>query len=92
MNFPIKDLEFHIEDALIERAEQLIALQAVRQFQEIERHLWVAMVEDEQTFEVEVQISPSKLKAFTCDCERAQATDLCAHVSLILILLRERNP
>ncbi len=90
MNFPIKDLEFHIEDALIERAERLIALQAVRQFQEIERHLWVAMVKDEQTFEVEVQISPSKLKAFTCDCERSQASDICAHVVVILILLREK--
>jgi len=90
MNFPIKDLEFHIEDALIERAEQLIALQAIRQFQEIERHLWVAMIEDVETFEVEVQISPSKLKAFTCDCQRTKATDLCAHVVVLLILLRQK--
>lgn len=90
MNFPIRDLEFHVEDALLERAEQLIDLQAVHQFQEVERHLWVALVKDQETFEVEVQISPSKLKAFTCECEQEKTNDLCAHVVVILILLRQK--
>jgi len=90
MNFPIKDLEFHVADHLLERAEQLIEAQAIRQFQEIERHLWVALIEDTETFEVEVQITPTKLKAYTCDCVREKASDLCQHVVAILILLRQK--
>ena len=90
MKFKLADIELHIADPMLEKAELLIEGQTIRQFQEIERNLWVALIEDEETFEVEVQISPSKVKAFTCDCKVIQQSGICQHVAAILILLRQK--
>ncbi len=90
MKFQLADIELHIADPILEKAELLIEAQAIRQFQEIERNLWVALIEDQETFEVEVQISPSKVKAYTCDCAVIKQSGICQHVAAILILLRKR--
>ena len=89
MNFLLKDLELNLEDALLEKAEQLIVQESVIGLNEIEKNLWVAVVNDEMDYEVEIQISPSKVKAYTCDCVAYQQYGLCQHITAVLIELRE---
>lgn len=61
---------------------------AVQSLTEVERHLWVARVRVDRTYEVEVQITPSKVKSFSCDCSRFKQEGICGHVVAGLIELR----
>ena len=90
MKFPLKDIEIFIADNVLEAAEKLIEANSIRQFQELERNLWVALIEDGDTYEIEAQISPSKVKAFTCDCATIKTAGMCRHVAAILLLLRQK--
>jgi hypothetical protein len=63
----------------------------VLRLQEIERHLWVAEVEESQLFEVEIKISPSKVLAYTCDCDRFKSEGICQHIVAVLIKIRRKK-
>ena len=85
MTFPISAIEQQFSDALLLQAEELLDQQAVHQLYELEKHLWIAQVDKR---EVEMQISPSKVKALSCDCPTFEAQGSCKHVLAGLLYLR----
>lgn len=86
MNFPLKNLEFYIDEHLFVLGEKKLEEGKVLQLIEAEKHLWVAEVEE---CEVEVQISPSKVTACTCDCSTFLEEGMCGHIVSTLLLLRK---
>ncbi|MEM1322191.1 MAG: SWIM zinc finger family protein [Bacteroidota bacterium] len=89
MNYRLDDIELVIDDAYFEVAEGLLAEGKVLERQELDNHLWVFKIEDEQVFEVEIQISPSRVKACTCDCGAYAENGICVHIVTALLCLRQ---
>ncbi|MEZ5038298.1 MAG: SWIM zinc finger family protein [Saprospiraceae bacterium] len=94
MNFFLQQLEHFIDESLLIQGEDLFAQLGVISMREIESHLWsFKVVEDElERYEVEIQITPSKVKAYSCDCETYKAKGNCKHIiASLLALRREKN-
>lgn len=91
MNFPLKNIERHLDETSLLRGEELLADQRVQSLTEIERHLWIAKVRDERLYEVEAKISPSRVLAATCECERYGDIGICEHLAALFLLLRRRQ-
>lgn len=89
MNFPLKYLENHLAEKWLLEGEELLESGSVETLSEIERHLWMARVAG---CEVEVQISPSKVLAYTCDCAAFKREKGCGHVAAALLAVRSRQP
>lgn len=87
MNFPLRYLENHLAEQWLLRGEELLESGAVEILSEAERHLWMARVDG---CEVEVQISPSKVQAYTCDCPGYRREKGCGHIAAALLALRSR--
>ncbi len=86
----LKNFEFHINPATWNTAQDLVQAGAVRNLREIEKHFWVATVADDgQDFEVEVMITPQKIKAFTCECWSEGRRLMCAHIAAGLLKVRQ---
>jgi predicted nucleic acid-binding protein len=91
MNFPLQNIEAHLDDESLVHGEQLLQAGRVRHLHEAERHLWLAQVDDERTLEVEVKISPAKVTAASCECERFRREKMCGHVAATLLQLRQER-
>lgn len=91
MNFSLQQLESHLDEASLLHAEQLLDDERVEALQELEKHLWVAKVRDERVYEVEVKITPTKVSAATCDCNRYKAEKSCGHIAAVLFMLRQKQ-
>lgn len=89
MNFPLQNIEAHIDDDSLLHGEQLLQEGKVSDLLEAERHLWLAQVDDDRVLEVEVKISPSKVTAASCECERFRRQRMCGHVAATLLKLRQ---
>ncbi len=87
MNFLLKNLELELEEAHLLIGEKILDEGRLSRLFEAERHLWIAAVD---TFEVEIQVSPSKVRDFSCDCPVFQAEKMCGHVAAGLLALRRR--
>ncbi|MEZ4939415.1 MAG: hypothetical protein R3D58_01015 [Saprospiraceae bacterium] len=87
----LKNFEFHINPATWNTAQDLVQAGAVRKLQEVEKHFWVAKITDseDQEFEVEVMITPHRIKAFTCECWPAGRRLMCAHIAAGLVKIRQ---
>lgn len=91
MNFPLAELELHLDEDYLLKGEQLLEEGKVGGFMEIERHLWLMQVEDQAVpYEVELRISPSKVQQTSCDCPAARKSGECAHIAAGLLALRRR--
>ena len=86
MSFPLKNLEFYIDEYVFVLGEKLLEEGKVKNLQEAEKHLWIAEVEAN---EVEIQISPSKIIAYTCECSFYLKEKVCGHIVSTLLLLRK---
>jgi cell division protein FtsB len=92
--FPMKklslsDFEYHISQTAWSMAQDMVAGGRVRSLKEVERHFWVASVEDEEaTYESEVIISPSKINAFACECWSEPRKYMCVHIAATLLQVR----
>lgn len=89
--FLLQELELNLEESIFLQGDQLVDYDKVLRLQEIERHLWVAEVEESQLFEVEIKISPSKVLAYTCDCDRFKSEGICQHIVAVLIKIRRKK-
>lgn len=89
MNFPLQNIEAHLNEESLLHGEQLMQEGAVLQLVEAEKHFWLAQVEDNRVWEVEVKISPSKVTAISCDCDRFRQQKMCGHVAATLFRLRQ---
>ncbi len=87
MAFPLQQLEQHINDDFLLLGEQLFEQGAVQALRELERHLWAAQVE--QTYEVELKITPSRVDLTSCECPRFMSEGECEHVAATLLALRK---
>lgn len=87
----LKNFEFHINPSTWNTAQDLVQIGAVRNLQEIEKHFWVAQITDaeSQNFEVEIMITPHRIKAFTCECWPAGRRLMCAHIAAALVKIRQ---
>jgi hypothetical protein len=87
MTFPLIDIEQHLDERWVLQGEQLLDRNAVSQLKELEKHLWVASVDQ---FEIELQITPSKVKAVTCECDHFSSYKSCEHIAAGLMVLRNQ--
>ncbi len=86
----LKDFEHFISPATWYAADDLVQAGQVKNLREIERHLWVALVEtDEGNFESEVMITPHKIKAYACECFTEGRRLMCPHIAATLIKIRQ---
>ena len=68
----LKDCEHHISAATWNTADELLQAGSVKALREVEKHFWVASVDaPDGIYEIEVMITPHKIKAFTCEIGRA---------------------
>ncbi len=89
MNFSLQHIENHLDEESLLHGEQLLQDGKVMHLHEAEKHLWLAQVEDERTLEVEVKISPSKVTAASCECDRFLREKKCGHIAATLLQLRQ---
>jgi hypothetical protein len=86
----LKDFEHHISTATWHAADDLVQAGKVKALREVEKHFWVSSVETQEgACEVEVMITPHKIKAFTCECWTEGRRLMCAHVAAALLKLRQ---
>jgi hypothetical protein len=86
----LKDFEHNISATTWAAADDLVQAGSVKSLREVERHFWVASVEDsEAAYEVEIIITPHKIKAFTCECWAEGRRLMCAHVAAALLKIRQ---
>lgn len=88
MNFSLKTLEAHVPENWLVAGEALYEAHRVTSLLEFERNLWVARVGEN---EVEIQITPSRVKAFTCDCKQFKKEKGCPHIVGALLALRHNQ-
>ncbi len=86
MNFLLKNLELHIDEDFLILGERLVINNMVSDLREADKHLWVALVLEK---EVEIQITPSKVKAYSCECTTFQKENCCEHLTAVLLTLRK---
>ncbi len=87
VNFLLKNLEVSLDETHLLVGEKLLDEQKVTSLFESERNLWVAQVDG---FETEMQISPSRVKACSCECDVFLKEKMCGHVAAGLMALRKR--
>ena len=88
--YALKDFEFSINPATWKAGEALAQRGAVKSLRELERHFWAALVEDEEAhYEVETIITPSRIKAYTCECWDDNRRFMCPHIVATLVKLRQ---
>ncbi len=87
LNFLLKNLEHELSDQHLVVGEKLWEEGKVTKLFENEHHLWIASVDG---FEVEMQISPSKVKACSCECDVFERERMCGHVAAGLLNLRRK--
>jgi len=90
LKYTLKNFEFQISAATASAGEALSSSGAVRSLNEVERHFWVAGVADKtEQYEVEVIITPGKIKAYTCECWLEPRRLMCAHIAAALFKIRQ---
>ncbi len=87
-NFPLQDLELHIDDGLIERAEQLVSRQQGIRLEQVQPFLWVARFDTQPLIEAEIQLGRKYVKGVSCDCQEFQQEDICQHITAALLECR----
>ncbi len=91
MKFRLVDLEQYTGEQALLRGEAWYAEGRVNQLREPERHLWTALIETENgPVEVEASITPTRLKAASCECADFREHGECGHVTALLFALRAR--
>ncbi len=102
MNFEIKNIETNFPDNLVFQAEALMREDLIQSIQTLGKNLWTLKIGESydelqsgKAFEVEIQLSGKKVKAFTCECdfyqsESTQSKDkTCKHIVTGLFALRK---
>ncbi len=86
----LKNFEHHISTSTWAAAEELLEQGRVKAMKEVEKHFWVTTVEEgETTFEVEMMITPHKIKAYHCECFTEGRRLMCAHVAASFVKVRQ---
>jgi SWIM zinc finger len=91
-NFPLSDIEQYLDDDVVVEGELLLSRNPARMF-EVDKSLWVARYNNENDglIESEIQLSGSKVKNATCDCETFKKVLICPHIAAALLSLRKKK-
>jgi hypothetical protein len=85
----LSDFEKYQSAALVEQASDWVHSGRVSGLQEVERHFWVAKVQEEEVqYETEVILTPSKISAYACECWTSPRKRMCVHIIASLLLIR----
>lgn len=88
--YRLKDFEFSINPNTWNSAQDLAQAGAVKALREVEKNFWVAAVDTpEGSREVEVIITPQKIKAYTCECWSEDRRFMCPHIAAVLLKIRQ---
>ncbi len=92
-NFPLSDIEQHLDDEVLLQAEELYEKHAMKAFAELEKNLWTARFDDdtEGLIEAEVQLVGARVKNYTCECNTFRRLNVCHHIASTLMALRKRK-
>lgn len=88
MNFPLAEIEAHLDESNLIQGEWLLEQGRVGSLLEVEKHLWLTEVQDGSASEVEIRISPSKVLQASCECALFRADKQCPHFAAALLALR----
>lgn len=86
VNFLLKNLELELAEQHLLVGEKLVDEGKVTQLFESERNLWIATIDG---MEVEMQISPAKVRACSCECDLFLREKMCGHIAAGLLKLRK---
>ncbi len=89
MPFLLQHFEQHLPGELVDMGRNLFEKNAVGLAAEADKHLWTGIVKDNEEYEVETQLSPSRVKAYTCDCETFAKDKICRHIVALLFVLKK---
>lgn len=89
MSKKLNDLENIIPEELYLKAEKLLIDKRLKE-KFSEKNLYTFIVEDNGKWEVEILISPTYIKSYSCSCETYANQQLCPHVSAALLFLRTK--
>lgn len=85
----LSQLEKQITEKRLLEVENLIDRKAVVALVQQEKNLWIAQVEDGQTYEVEIFMVGQKTNKYTCDCKQEKP---CLHIITSLFEIRKKKP
>lgn len=85
LNFLLKNLEASLLESHLLVGEKLLDNRQVTSLYESHRNLWEAKVDG---FEIEMQITPSRVKACSCECPIFLENKMCGHLAAGLLSLR----
>lgn len=91
MNIKLESFESHFNEELLLQGDLLYEHKQILSLKELEKHLWIAKVNDGKEYEVEVLISPSKIKKYSCDCKFFLSNKKCEHIVAGLFALRKKK-
>jgi hypothetical protein len=100
LNFTLDKLELYLEEEILHAAEILIGTGALKSVSEIEKNLFLVRYtvqrtpsegEGDEKVETEVQLSGSKVKMATCDCQTFSQNDMCPHIAASLLEILEHK-
>ena len=86
LNFLLKNIEASLPESAMMVGEKLLDDQRVTSLYESDRNLWVANVDG---IEIEMQITPSRVKACSCECNIFLKDKMCGHLAAGLLSLRK---
>lgn len=86
MAFPLKNLELHVDDYRLPVGEKWYEEGKVKNLYEADKNLWIAEVSG---YEIEIQITPSKVTATTCECPTYREFGSCEHIIATMLAVRK---
>ncbi|MGI9159769.1 MAG: hypothetical protein ACR2K1_08465, partial [Saprospiraceae bacterium] len=88
--YRLSDFEFYIDPSTWNSAQDLLQAGAIRSLREVEKHFWVAAADTPGgALEVEVIITPHRIKAYACECWSENRRLMCPHIAAVLLKVRQ---
>jgi hypothetical protein len=82
--------ELQFSEQVVLEGEMLYDQQAVKDLLQVEKSLWIALVEDAETYEVELLKPQRKSRQFTCDCTHFKKHGECKHIIAAFFAFRSK--
>ncbi len=90
LNFSLDKLELYLDDDILLGADNLINAQKLISLTEIEKNLFLAkIIASDGVLESEVQLSGTKVKMVTCECDEFTEKNVCIHLGATLLAILE---
>jgi len=88
MKIHLQNIERDIQEAIFLKAEEIVRLDQILRFVELEKNIWTAQIKEGHQYEVEAEFSGNYLKSSTCECKEFDKKNLCSHVVALMLKIR----